>query len=83
VIFYTEMNKQELLDKFVIYLRENYTLIFQYRSLREMILEKDLSDIEIEFFNFIRIEKPSLEVYETINKNKFIELALCFIIEHN
>lgn len=77
------MNKQELLDKFVIYLRENYTLIFQYRSLREMILEKDLSDIEIEFFNFIRIEKPSLEVYETINKNKFIELALCFIIEHN
>ena len=77
------MNKQELLDKFVIYLRTNYTLIFQYRSLREMILEKDLSDIEIEFFNFIRMEKPSLEVYETINKNKFIELALCFIIEHN
>ena len=77
------MNKQELLDKFVIYLRENYTLIFQYRSLRDMILEKDLSDIEIEFFNFIRMEKPSLEVYETINKNKFIELALCFIIEHN
>jgi hypothetical protein len=77
------MNKQELLDKFVIYLRENYTLIFQYRSLREMILEKDLTDIEIEFFNFIRLQKPSLEVYETINKNKFIELALCFIIEHN
>ena len=77
------MNKQELLDKFVTYLRQNYTLIFQYKSLREMILEKDLSDIEIEFFNFIRLEKPTLEIYETINKNKFIELALCFIIEHN
>ena len=77
------MNKQELFDKFVVYLKDNYTLIFKYKSLRDMILEKDLSDIEIEFFNFIRLHKPSIELYETINKNKFIELALCFIIEHS
>ena len=70
--------KQILLQKFVEYLKIHYYRIFQNKSILEMLDDQDYN-IEREFYMFIGIEKVDVNVYENINKSKFIELSLSYI----
>ena len=70
--------KQILLQKFVEYLKTHYYRIFQNKSILEMLDDPDYN-IEREFYMFIGIEKVDINLYENINKSKFIELSLSYI----
>lgn len=70
--------KQILLQKFVEYLKTHYYRIFQNKSILEMLDDLDYN-IEREFYMFIGIEKVDINLYENINKSKFIELSLSYI----
>jgi hypothetical protein len=75
----TREKKQILLEKFVNHILQNYIKIFEHNTLEEMINEPNVA-IEKEFIKFIGKEKVSIYVYESINKSKFIELALSYVL---
>ena len=72
--------KQILLDKFVIHIIKNYIKIFEHKTVEDMIIDQD-NNIEIEFSKFMGKERVDIKIYETINKNKFIELALSYVLD--
>ena len=69
--------KQELLIKFSEHLKKYFS-----DDIHECLLDikNEWYKFEKEFYYFIGIQKVSLEVYEHIYKNKFIELAIGYVV---
>jgi len=76
----TREKKQILLEKFVNHILQNYLRIFEHTAIDEIENEYDIT-IEKEFIKFMGKEKVSIHVYESINKSKFIELALSYVLD--
>ena len=73
-----------LLENFVEYIDRNYHDLFQIMTISDYILEPNyIENFTPTFYRFLKQEEVPYDVFVSIDKNKFIELALARNIEVN
>lgn len=76
---YIQEQKQFYLEKFALFIQKHYIEMFEYYTVEEILID-DRIDYHIEryFFRFVGEIKMPLEIFEKLDKQKFIMLALSY-----